>query len=491
MEEQIVTDAELISAVGNLMDSKTCHLDDVLSQRLEDAFELDSPSAQLHEVAKIAAEFSAIDLGYAVAKLPNNFRYTVYSNLPDWEAKTAFFINTDRATRGIVYRHLTDEGVKELIEQLSPDEAVYALDKLPERRLCRLLEILPESRATAIRDLAHYELRSAGRMMTNEFFAFTMDVTIGQATVVVREQPHIDFSRGIFVVTRERQLQGYVPARNLFINASTVPLRQVMQPVHHKVTPETSRDEVVDLVERYKIPALPVINHEGALIGVINYDDVVEAVEDIADETIAQIAGTLEKVGERGQGPIYMRLFSRAPWLLVTLCGGLVNAASIAYFEGVIAPWLAFCLFFVPLITGMSGNVGVQCSTVLVRGMAIGVLSSRNLKEVIGKELATGFLTGSVFGVLCGFAIYLLNVLGIQALGVNPLVAGFIISAGLFGACLTATVLGVFSPLFFARIGVDPAVASGPIVTAFNDVLSMIIYFVIAQLISVCLLGVA
>jgi len=182
--------------------------------------------------------------------------------------------------------------------------------------------------------------------------------------------------------------------------------------------------------------------------------------------------------------PIWKRFFGRAPWLIVTLCAGLINAANMAYFEGSLSPVMAFAIFFVPLIMGMSGNVGVQCSTVLVRGMALGQLSAGEKGETIAKEISIGMLTGLVFGCICGLAVYALNVLGIQQMGATPLAVGITVSAGLFGACLVATGLGVFSPLFFDRIGVDPAVSSGPIVTAFNDMFSMTMYFVIAQAIS-------
>ena len=258
-----------------------------------------------------------------------------------------------------------------------------------------------------------------------------------------------------------------------------------MQPVHHKVHPDTSRDEVVDLAERYKIPAIPVVDDGDRLVGVITYEDVVEVIEDMADETIAQMAGTTEDIGTHES--TIKRFFSRAPWLVVTLMGGLINAANLSYFEGMLDPWMAFAVFFVPLICGMSGNVGVQCSTVLVRSMATGKLSAGGTREAVGKEFSIGILTGMVFGVLCGIVVYGLNMVGLQNMGANPLAVGVVVSCGLFGACLTATTLGVFSPLFFARIGVDPAVSSGPIVTAFNDVFSMIMYFLIAQGISTIL----
>jgi magnesium transporter len=470
------------ATAGNLMESKTSHLDDVLSERLEEAFHKTTFNVHLHDVAKIASEYNPIDLAYAASRLPPNVRSVLYINLPDVEAKAAFLINTDGATRRAVFPDISDEEVARLIEKMPPDDAVWVLDDLSDRRYRRILDLLDAKKAARIKELQKHSRRSAGGLMTNEFFAFTMDNTIAEASSFIRNNPGIDMTRRIFVLDHKGELQGYVPARNLIVNSPHLTLKQVMRQIEHKVMPDSTREEVVDLVERYKIPALPVVDHENFLIGVITYEDVVEAIEDIADETIAWMAGTAEDVSE--YDPIFKRFLARAPWLLVTLFGGLISAAIMSYYQGIEGELLAFIVFFVPLINGMSGNVGIQCSTVLVRSMAIGVLSSGKKGEAILKEGALGLLTGLIFGTLCGIIVYILNALGVQEFSSNPLELGIMVSAGLLGACLSATTLGVTSPFFFAKLGVDPALASGPIVTAFNDVVSMIIYFIISGFIN-------
>ncbi|MCI0619153.1 magnesium transporter, partial [bacterium] len=273
--------------------------------------------------------------------------------------------------------------------------------------------------------------------------------------------------------------QGFVPARNMMINSSTTPLRQVMRPILHKVTVDATREEVIDLVERYKISSLPVVDIDNELIGVIAHEDIVEAMEDMADETIARMAGTNEKF--TSHDPILRRFLTRAPWLIVTLLAGLINVGVMSSFQKHEGGVLTFALFFVPLINGMSGNIGLQCSTVLVRIMALGGLSVGSRKETIVKELLSGLFTGVIFGIICGHLVYLLDFISGSAIAsTTPLAVAAIVSTGLIGGCFAGTFLGVFSPLFFSRIGVDPAVSAGPIVTAFNDFLSMTIYFVIA-----------
>jgi magnesium transporter len=251
-----------------------------------------------------------------------------------------------------------------------------------------------------------------------------------------------------------------------------------MRTIHHQVNPSATRDEVVDIVERYKIPALPVVNQNNFLLGVITYEDVVEALEDLTDETFARMAGTAEDVGENE--PTVKRFFSRAPWLIVTLCAGLLSVTVISFSQHFQGDWFISLLFVVPLVTAMSGNVGIQCSTVLVRGIATGMVSMGQRADTVIKELLIGLLTGTIFGLLGGLFVFAFNILETHIGGPSPFIIAVIVSMGIFGACLTATLLGVFSPFFFARIGIDPAVAAGPIVTAFNDVLSTIMYILIA-----------
>ncbi|MCB1135527.1 MAG: magnesium transporter, partial [Chlamydiia bacterium] len=286
------------------------HLDDVLMDKLSRAFHKETFEVQLHDVAKISIEHDPIDLAYAVSHLPASARHVVYENLPDLEAKIAFIINTGSNTRMAVFRHVPDEELITLIENMPPDEGVWMLEDMPDRRLRSILDNLSIKRANMIRELLKHSHSSAGRMMTNEFFAFYPQTTIGQAAEYIRDNPGIELTRWLFVVNENREPIGFVPSRNLIVNSKTLPLKQVMQPILHTVSPDVSREEVVDLVERYKIPALPVIDSKDQLVGIVTYEDVVEAMEDMADETIAHMGGTAEDICE--DDPLIMRLLWRA-----------------------------------------------------------------------------------------------------------------------------------------------------------------------------------
>lgn len=458
-----------------VFDPKTSKLDDILKEKLEKAYHRQTSNVSFHNISRIASEHSPIDLAYAVCSLPPYVRPVLYDNLPDLDAKLLFIINTDTSTRIKIFRYMKDREMKKLFERMPTDEAVWISEDMSERRFRRIMDLIDSKKSKKIKEQRKHPRHSAGRLMSNEFFAFPIGITIEEASPFIRDNPNIDLSKGVFLLNEDGELQGHVPVRNLLINGQDVSLKQIMRPVLYKVKTDATREEVVDIFERYKVSSLPVVDEKERLIGVIAYEDVIEVMEDLADETIAKITGTSEKVSV--SDPLFKRFLARSPWLIVTLLAGLVNVAIMSSFQRYEGGILTFVLFFVPLITGMSGNIGIQCSTVLVRSMAIDASSIRGKRDALFKEVLTGCFTGIIFGIGCGFIVYMIDLL---MGGANPLSIGGIVGVGLIGACFAGTFLGVISPICFARLGVDPAISSGPIVTAFNDFFSMTIYFLIA-----------
>ncbi len=469
------------------IESKPAQVDELLKEKLENAFHQETSHVSWHDIAKIAIEYSPIDLAYAIIHLPPHVRPILYDNLPDIDAKIEFLVNTDSDTRVRIFRFMKDEEIKALFEKMPTDDAVFVMEDMSERRFKRTLELISLKKAAKIKEQKNHERNSAGRLMSYDFFAFSMDMTAGEAVKQIRENPGIDFAKGIYIVNEDKELVGFVLGRNLLINQyvridqtgeSAITLKQVMRPILYKVSPDATREEVVDIVERYKVSSLPVVDESNRLVGVIANEEVVEVMEDLADAAIAKMAGTGEKISIFD--PVLKRFGARSPWLVITLMAGLVNVGLMSSFKKHAGILLTFALFFVPLINGMSGNVGIQCSTVLVRSMAVGTLSRKTYKDALIKELLIGGLLGLIFGLGLGIVVFFINWLTAVGGSGNSLGYATIVGVGLLGACLAGSALGVFAPIVFDKLGVDPAVSSGPIVTAFNDTTSMAIYFLIA-----------
>lgn len=463
-----------------LLETKTGQTDDALLERVERAIHKQTALYQHYDLVKIASEHDPIDLAHASTKLPINARLLVYRNLPELSAKVLFVIHASSPTRAAILRAVSDEELRLLIEHMPSDEAVSVLEDLSYRRAKSLFKVMDPGKARRIAALQQHRSRTVGRLMTNEFFSFPLSATVGEVAAFMREHPGVELTNWVFVLGEENELVGFVTDRSLIVNPPHVPLRRLMRPVLHRVRPDTSRDEAVELFERYHLPVLPVVDQEDRLIGAVAQADAIEAMGEIADETIASIGGTAEAVSE--DEPAWRRFFLRAPWLTVTLCAGLLTATGFSLFQG--QHWFIAVPFFVPLIAGMSGNVGIQCSTVIIRSMATGEISPRTVRGAILREIRLGALLGLTFGIVCGCAAYGLHRFGIHKSPVDPLFVGLAVSSGILGACFTSTLLGTLSPLLFARCRIDPALASGPIVTACNDVLSTYMYFFIAWIIA-------
>lgn len=458
------------------IEARKHQLDEELMDKLERAFyPLSSDERCAHELSKIASEHHAIDLAYAALRLPLTHRMALYPHLPSDEGRANFLINIDSSTRKGIFTQLENPAIVSVIEAMPTDDAVWVMDDLATARYLQILDALHPKRADQILALQRFDPNTAGRLMTNEFFAFKMDMSISEVGAYIRENPNIDLLRRIFVLSEEGKLLGFVPARTLVVNPPNVPLKQVMRTVTHTISARADRDEVVEIFERYKLSDLPVVDGEEKLIGVITYDDVMEAIEEIADETIGHITGTGH--GFETYRPILRSVVMRMPWLFATLLAGIINARSISFFD----PGYQLVIF-IPLINGMSGNVGLQCSTVLVRGIATGLFSTHAPWPAAIRELGAGACSGLFFGLLAGVAAFGLQLFLHQQVSVlTPIQLALIVSTGLISTCVLATLLGIFCPLLFCRVGIDPAVASGPIVTAVNDTCSTILYAVIAH----------
>ncbi|MDB2614125.1 magnesium transporter [Chlamydiales bacterium] len=456
----------------------TEEIDDVIDEQLDRIFEDEVHGNQivLHDLARIATDFDPIDLAHAVTRLPAKARWVVFDHLPDIQSKIIFIEETGSNTRAAIFKQLTNLEIKNIIENMQSNDVVEVFEDLSERRFKQVLEILDPKKAKSINELQAHGRLTAGRLMTNEFFAFSLQTTIGEVRKEIRNRPGIDLTSSIFILNDEKELIGYVPDRSLMVNSEETPLRQVMGPIQHKVFPDTPRDDVVDIVDRYYLPALPVVDDQDHLLGVVAYEEAVEAMRDIADATIASIGGTTEDISE--DEPLINRILLRSPWLLATLCAGLTTSTIMTHFKGNF--WFEFAPFFVPLIAMMSGNVGIQCSTILVRWMAQGEFSSETKRDAITSELMIGSVLGISFGLISGLVVYLLISLQIYQVIPDPFSVTLMVSIGLFVACLGETCLGTLSPIIFDRLNIDPAVASGPIVAALNDMISTSLFILVA-----------
>ena len=235
-------------------------------------------------------------------------------------------------------------------------------------------------------------------------------------------------------------------------------------------------EKVANLMDHEHLSSIPVINEKNMIQGVVTFDDVIRAIQDIASEDIFTMVGTAtldpfaKKIGKK--------IWSRAPWLFVTFLGGLLSAFILGSYKDSLVEFSTVILF-IPFVIGLSGNIAIQGATVIVRGMATGDIQPDNIKRVVRSELAVGLINGVIFGVLCGGII---TVAAETFMQVTPLL-GLTVGVGIIMAVGISSLLGSLTPIFFIKAGIDPAISTGPMVIVLNDILGLAIYLMTAGVI--------
>lgn len=447
-----------------------------LLNNLEEVFDHTESPEILTKVAPILEQATPIEIAYVSSLLPISHRITIYEALSNFERKMKMIIYASKSTRQAILDHLSDDQVIHLIDTIPPQKAIEIIALLDDEKKETILSSVEPQKLSRIHQIEQYDEDSAGRLMSNEFFSFPEKMTLEKVTSHIRSCPLFNLDHAVFVYGEEKVLKGYIPVRTLLVAPPDSMLYDILLPISHKVTADISREQIVSLFERYKLGSIPVTNDRNVMIGVITDVIVMDALEAIVDEMIAGIAGNDEDVST--DDPFIKRFRARFPWLIATACGGLINTKINGSLQ-----WFEHGMTFVPLITGLSGNLGLQCSTVLVRSIATGHFTMRHQEKLFFKEILLGSFTGLAICIFCGIAVYICSIAGILQMSMSPLKLCIGIGSGLLGACLNAILIGSCSPIIFYRIGVDPALASGPIVTALNDITSTVFYFYISQLV--------
>ncbi|MCP4591453.1 MAG: magnesium transporter [bacterium] len=391
----------------------------------------------------------------------------------------------DEADRGEVVEDLDEAELTQIVAALPPDDAADVLGELDEEQREGILEQVPDERSEAIEELLEYPEDTAGGIMTPELVALPHTATVGQATDAVRKACEEEDIHFVYVVKDDGRLHGLVPLRRLVVNPSTRCLAEICEsdPVTVDVTDD--QEDVVHTFRKYDVSSVPVVDAQGVLLGRITHDDVMDVVEEEADEDIYHMAGT--DPAELETTSIVRAARIRFQWLLPAFVMMSVSAAVIMLAEPHLNKLAAAAIIaFIPMIGAMGGNCGVQTSTIIIRGLASGDLAAGKLSLAFFREGRIALLMAPVCGAFSYFIARLtLPMLerlseGISLEGFSSASVSGAVGLGMGVAILVAAGLGIVLPFFFRRMGVDPAIASGPIVTTCNDVISVTAYLLLS-----------
>ena len=365
---------------------------------------------------------------------------------------------------------IEDEKLARVIARADPDDAVSFIANLPEERKEKLLGFMDPEQRAGFNKMISYPEGTVGRLMTTDLLSLSPDITAQGAIDKIRERGELETFFYLYVVDEAGKLIGVVPIRNLVVAPPDRPLRELMilDPIRAEVTMD--QEEAARLVSKYDLLALPIVDHEGRLAGIITVDDVIDVIADETTEDMYKMAGV--GIKERAFSPLRESAARRVPWLGFNMVWAFAAASVISAFEKTIGqvPSLAI---FMPIIAGQAGNAGIQTATVVVRSMALGEIESSNLFELLRKEWGLGLIKGTLFGVVLGVIAWLWK--GNPWLGV---VAGI----AMFLNMLVAATGGVLVPTALRRLGFDPATVAGVFDTMLTDFMGFLIFLGLATL---------
>lgn len=429
-------------------------------------------SEKLKELVSGMEELPLLQL---FSNLSADEKVIVFRLLPKDKA-LILFEDLTPATQQHLLRSFTDERATEFVNEMAPDVRVRLLDELPATVTQKLLQSLAPDERAATNLLLGYEAETAGRLMTPEFITLKKDMTVNQALEKVRMQAkEKETIYTLYVTDQTKTLEGVLSLKDLLMAQGDQRISEIMSQKVIYVTTDTDQEEAARLLNELDIIALPVVDKESRIVGIITVDDAIDVIELETTEDMFNAAGLVDVASNEADrsnvlinGSLWQIWKVRLPFLVITLVAGLLAGVVIDEFEQTLESVAAVAIF-IPLIMDMGGNVGTQSSTVFVRGMSLGHIDLSTFTRHFFKEVWIGLSLGLIVGIISGTAASFWQ--GIPMLGVA-------VGISLVFAMTLAAALGFLVPFVLIKLNIDQAAGSAPIITSIKDIAGLFIYFV-------------
>jgi len=421
---------------------------------------------------KIVNKTHAADLSVVFRSLSFPSQRRLFDMIDDVEQRGILFSEMDEDALMNLMDDMELEMIVHILENMPTDDVADILGRLPEPKSDTILEMMKKEGSEEVEGLLSYDDDTAGGIMVPDFIALRED-TPARLAVESLQKEHVDVEMPfyLYAVDEYGKLAGVCSLRQLVVVPPETPLKEFMTSDIFSVRTDTDQEEVAKIVARYDILAVPVVDDANKLVGIVTVDDVIDIIREEATEDILKMAGV---VGEEfiESKSVFKSTKIRLPWLFASCVGGIVASFIIGIFQGSLTQ-ITYLAAFIPVIMGMGGNIGIQSSTIVVRGLATGRLNVRDIWGVVGKELLIGLFLGIVYGLLIGVVA--------QARYSGPMLA-LSVCLAVICSMSVAALAGSMVPMIFARLNIDPAVATGPFVTTSIDIISVFFYFEIATI---------
>ena len=393
-------------------------------------------------------------------------------NLIEEDLKANVLLELEEDKREAILSTFSTKEIAEQLDNMDSDDAADVINELPEEIQNEVLSQIEDiDQASDIADLMSYDEGTAGSLMAKELISVYAHETVSACIDEIRKQTDtVETMYAVYVVDMHDKLIGMLSLKKLIISHPLAKVEEIFDADVISCKTSSSSEEVAELIQKYDLVVLPVVDQLGRLVGRITIDDVVDVMREEAEKDIQRMSGITDDVDSNDT--LWRLSRARIPWLLVGMCGGIIGSRIIGSYENQIQlrPEMAF---FIPLIGAMGGNVGVQSSAIIVQGLANNTLITDKIAPKLLKELGVGLINGLICSTL---------ILGYNLLISESWALAATVSLALMTVILCASFLGTFVPLMMNRFKVNPALATGPFVTTLNDIIGITIYFIVGRI---------
>jgi magnesium transporter len=416
-----------------------------------------------------------VDIAEAIEGLPESMQVIAFRLLAKTEA-IEVYEHLDSSVQQSLIEEFKRQEVLDIVDKMSPDDRARLFDELPASVVRRILAQLTPEERQATNLLLGYEEDTAGRIMTPEYISLKETLTVGETLAKIRSEAlKSEIIYYLYVTDASRHLTGIVSLRDLVLSVPETMLSEIMNKDVIYIKTEMDQEEVARLIQRYDFLAVPVVDRELRLVGVVTVDDVIDILEREATEDIYALGAVQSDGDNYFQTNLFTVARKRVIWLFVLLLTNTVTGSIIGAQEDVLEK-LTILAAFIPLLVGTGGNIGTQSSTVVIRGLNTGEITNLGTGKVVFREALAGLLLGLILGSLASIWAYFLpqthkNIIVSACVGTSLVVISML-----------ASISGSFLPILFRSFGLDPALMSAPFISTLVDVLGVLIYFNIARI---------
>ena len=426
-------------------------------------------------ITKLLTKTHPADLAVLYRFFTDMEQKTLFNLMMDMEQVSEFLSELDEP---IILNLIGDEPpekIAKLFQKLGVNDQVDILALFSDEKTQSVLDLLNAEKQEEVEEIMSYPVDSAASIMTTDVFTLHQNIIAYEAIKELQRQEKSEMVFYLYITDDDNRLTGVISLRDLVTTPPETSLIDIMTKNVVSVRPETDQEEVAKIVARYNYLAVPVVDMDDSMLGIVTVDDVVDVIREEATEDFLQMAGA-GKDREILLKSSWENVKSRLPWLFASWVGGVLAAFIIGKFEHMLETTVALAAF-IPVIIGMGGNVGTQSSTIVVRGIATGRVEAGGEVKLVFKELRVGLILGILYGILLGGFTLLPFV-------ESPASLGIIVGLSICSSMLIASCVGTVVPLILQKIDVDPAIATGPFVTTSIDILGVTLYFLIASVFS-------